>query len=377
MLTLHSSRSRADGQPMRMMLIHPNEKGVSKKSKDAWDAKLNKSPFYKSFGADAHTLHVVSGKEHSSSINSNLFAHDFLDQLIPDIRRGLTSDQWAVHFIDGYGAHLSDMLQWAPRLLKEKILVVVYPPNLTQHVAPPDASSWHGRFKQSARRIDLESHGTSSRHGLLKMYAKAARKIFGPEHSQLAFQEVGLFLDKKERDKFRNKLLAGVASTVKGSQYLYRVMEAAPGLTPVLATGNLVEVPLKAKDGKPPKKHRVANKLLVQHGIAVTGAVNTPRAVSRLVAERGEIEKERARKRKKADERPVRDRSSSSATLPSRSRKAKLSHLSASRTRVGGARRRPRQKAKPKVGKSVHKMALVSLPKSYGHRPLPVRYRDD
>ena len=80
---------------------------------------------------------------------------------------------------------------------------------------------------------------------------------------------------------------------------------------------------------------------------------------------------------KKADERPVRDRSSSSAALPSRSRKPKLSHLSASRTRVGGARRRPRHKAKPKVGKSVHKMASASLPKAYGPRPPPVRYRDD
>ena len=354
-----------------MTLIHPNKAKTCEPAVKAWNQKLNKSDHYKTFGANQHTLHLASGTKASASISGKLFSGPFLDQLIPDIRAGLAPDEWAVHFIDGYPAHLSSLVELGPQLLKHKILLYVYPPNLTKYVAPPDANSWHGLFKQNSRKNDFNSGGTSNRGPLVAFHAKAARKVFNRKNSQLCFQEVGLVIDKAVRHKVRDMLEAKLFIPVKGSQHLYALLQEKPEMQRRLEVGDVIDVPGEEQLSSRKKKKRNSHKKLQEKGVAVTGAVNTPERVKHMLAVSKQPKKAPTGWSASGARSAKIRHSSSQPLLTSKPTVVKKMQLMRATARRGVGSNRTARKSHPKVGKAVQKRPVAPVAKSYGDRRAP------
>jgi len=193
---------------------------------------------------DKPTVHMAGTL--AASMNDDRWK-DVLKIVCEDIRKPLRPDEYAILFVDGYGAHLKNMTSTLIDLFKQKILLFVYGPNLTRYLAPPDSPHWHGVYKTELRKMLWETRGSGSRREFLQVAARPLAHLT-PANAKKAFDAVGISHDlgvlRTARDKLAKELQKKIQATEAVADYVAenpRACSVLPVKTMLVRTTNRVE----------------------------------------------------------------------------------------------------------------------------------------
>jgi len=199
-----------------------------------------------------------------------------ISYVIHEIRASVKESEWAVLFVDGYGAHLKNSEALLVELYQHRILLYVYAPNLTAYVAPPDTKHWHGLFKKSLRDHLWSHGGSSSRSDFLSTAAHGLRPLT-PDKAKAAFDYVGISPDPRVRMAAKQRLLSELAPKVTATQQIFRVVEQHPRAAKLLRVRNMVVLSERREQKREQKRSRT-----LSSGLPRIGAVNDKKVIPLL-----------------------------------------------------------------------------------------------
>lgn len=202
-----------------------------------------------------------------------------------DIRASLHPDEWAVLFVDGYGAHLKNSESMLVDLYERKILYFVYEPNLTQYLAPPDTHYWHGAYKSKLRRELWDHGGASTRSDFLKI-AASATDLLTPRNAAKAFAYVGLSPDPRVRAAAADRLRQELTTKVQATRAVSLFVAAHPAATKLLRMDR-IEVFAEKRE-----RHRQKEKARAHiSGLPRSGVINDMRNMPMIKRRLADLER--------------------------------------------------------------------------------------